>query len=201
VRTPRLTPSILVLVMLLAGGSAIAGGAEPEPTPVPTKAPEAPSPRHPQTLADVAGRIHLHKLAGEEGSTPEITNANLRALAAQGVISTGTATAPSPTPQPEAGTTIPIALPPQEVAKARYEEQLHKVKVMEQDLADFDKSVAESRTPQTSSLPQNLPPGVRDQNLITREDAVANLEAEKTKLEELRRRAESEGATPTPAPQ
>jgi hypothetical protein len=151
-----------------------------------------------RTLAEIAGGIQLER--GTEGGEIVISDHNLAEIASRGKISEGGGVSFSgePSAEPEESG-LPGSKPKskEDVWRERYQEQQAKIRAMEKGLNDFDSRVSNQRNPYRLSGPQNQPPGVVSPNVETRDKVSSDIEAERRRLEAMRRRARREGIDAT----
>ena len=186
---------LAVCVLVVPGPAATADEGEKPDTTQPTlKTRTTADPgRKPQSLAGLAATIRLRKSAGNEGSGVMIDKATLDELAKTGVISvSGSATATEEEPATEESAPTTTGAPSDDLQK-RYDTQAQKIDNLEKGLQEFDQRVQDRRTPHTSVMPHDLPPGVRNPNLITRERVEAEIAEERAKLEAMTRQARRAG--------
>lgn len=151
------------------------------------------------SLADVAGRIKLHKPDAEGGSGIVISDRNLQKVSAKGRISVAGTTEPASDQQaqpPEGAAGEAEENPANQLAK-QYQEQKRKVAELEATLESYDKQLAapnpDPHYAYSHQSPQNRAPGVQDPATVKRDETAKQLEQERTRLEQIRRQAEQAG--------
>lgn len=184
-----LAAAILTLSAALTIPAAAQEAPPPQGQPEAAPAPAAPAPA--RSLADVAGRIQLNRTAVGEDGRIVISNQNLGKLAGDGRISVAGAVG--------SAATAPAATASQTPADAlrgwqqEYEAQFLKVHDLEYDLQDFERRVEESQDPYFPFGPHDRAPETRSPNQVISERGAAELEAERRKLEQIRRDAARQG--------
>jgi hypothetical protein len=145
-------------------------------------------------LAAFAAKAELKGAGSGEGKIT-ISNGTLAQTSDNGTLSVGggVSAGAAPGAGKEPASDVPGEPTAAEKWGKSFDEQQKKIAGMEKDLAAFDKQVSDGTDPYYDNNIQNRAPGQVDPNLLTRQRAQQEIEAEKAKLEEMRRQARRDG--------